>query len=48
LRSEELTLPHPEMQSRRFVVEPLEEIAPEWVHPVLRVTIEELFARLGR
>jgi 2-amino-4-hydroxy-6-hydroxymethyldihydropteridine diphosphokinase len=48
MATEELTLPHLEMQERRFVLEPLKEIAPEWVHPVLRVTVRELLAGLGR
>jgi hypothetical protein len=30
--SEELILPHPAMAERRFVLEPLAEVAPEWVH----------------
>jgi 2-amino-4-hydroxy-6-hydroxymethyldihydropteridine diphosphokinase len=48
MATEELTLPHPEMQTRRFVLEPLAEVAPEWVHPVLGVTAWEMLARLGR
>jgi len=38
----ELTLPHPEMHERRFVLEPLAEVAPEMVHPVLGQTVAEM------
>jgi len=40
--SAELTIPHPALQQRRFVLEPLAEIAPEVLHPVLNKTIREL------
>jgi 2-amino-4-hydroxy-6-hydroxymethyldihydropteridine diphosphokinase len=41
-----LTLPHPAMHQRRFVLAPLAEIAAEWRHPVLGLTISELLADL--
>lgn len=37
-----LTVPHPRIQERNFVLIPLCEIAPTWVHPVLDKTIREL------
>ncbi|RHU21631.1 2-amino-4-hydroxy-6-hydroxymethyldihydropteridine diphosphokinase [Parabacteroides sp. TM07-1AC] len=42
LQTPELTLPHPLMQDRRFVMEPLLEIAPSVVHPVFKKTIVSL------
>jgi len=42
VKSKRLTIPHPAMQHRRFVLEPLAEIAPEAVHPVFNKTIREL------
>ena len=39
-----VTLPHPRAHERRFVMGPLAQIAPEWVHPKLRQTAENLAA----
>jgi 2-amino-4-hydroxy-6-hydroxymethyldihydropteridine diphosphokinase len=44
--SNEVTVPHPAMQQRRFVLEPLAEIAAEARHPVLKKTIREMLRDL--
>jgi 2-amino-4-hydroxy-6-hydroxymethyldihydropteridine diphosphokinase len=46
MESETLTLPHPALAERRFVLAPLAEIAPELRHPVRAKTIAELLAAL--
>jgi hypothetical protein len=46
LQSERLTVPHPGLWYRRFVLEPLVEIAPSWKHPVGGQTVEQLYERL--
>ena len=46
LDTKELSVPHPAMQHRRFVLAPLAEIAPEAMHPVFRRTVRELLNSL--
>lgn len=47
MQNEELVLPHPAMHERRFVLEPLAEIAPTMVHPGLGVSVAEMLRRVG-
>ncbi len=39
-------LPHPRMHERAFVLCPLHEIAPDWIHPALETSLEEMLASL--
>lgn len=41
-----LILPHPRLQERAFVLVPLADIAPDWLHPVLQTSIAEMLAAL--
>jgi 2-amino-4-hydroxy-6-hydroxymethyldihydropteridine diphosphokinase len=42
IHAPQLTIPHPELQNRRFVLQPLDEIAPGFFHPVFHKTIHQL------
>jgi len=42
VETEELQIPHPRMASRRFVLEPLAELAPELRHPVTRESVAKM------
>lgn len=44
----ELTLPHPRMAQRDFVLRPMMELLPEWRHPILGLTAGEMLGRMRR
>lgn len=48
MQSDHLTLPHPAMHEREFVLRPLAEIAPEMRHPVLRLAVCEMLERINQ
>ena len=47
VKSPELTIPHPGLAERAFVLVPLVEIAPDLVHPLTGATLKEMLASLG-
>jgi len=47
LETPDLTLPHPRFHVRRFVLVPLNDLAPAAVHPVLGIAVSDLLAGLG-
>lgn len=48
METELLTIPHPRIQERIFVLEPFMNLAPEFVHPLLKKRIDELWKGLPR
>jgi len=47
VQTEELTIPHPGIVERAFVLAPLAEIAPELIHPVIHEKVEDLLAMVN-
>ena len=43
INEKKLTVPHPQLQNRRFVLVPLNELSPNLKHPVIKKTIHQLF-----
>lgn len=48
VKTRHLTIPHPRLAERAFVLTPLDEIAPDLVHPEMNKSIAELSAALGK
>jgi 2-amino-4-hydroxy-6-hydroxymethyldihydropteridine diphosphokinase len=47
IETEVAIIPHPRMHLRRFVLEPLSEIAPNWEHPILKSNIIDILKHLN-
>lgn len=47
INSSELTVPHPQMHLRSFVMQGLSELSPKLIHPVIKESMQELASRLG-
>ena len=41
--NDDLLIPHPEIENRSFVLMPMLELSPEWLHPEIGITINELW-----
>ena len=44
LHSEKVIIPHPLLQERKFILQPMAELNPAWIHPVLKKPIVQLLA----
>ncbi len=48
IESEKLTVPHPEMEKRKFVLQPLAELNSQLIHPISKKNIIKLLAETDR
>ena len=48
IRNDELVVPHPRLHQRNFVIYPLKEIEPNWIHPIFNKNIDSLFQELDK
>ena len=47
LKNDEIIIPHPRAHTRRFVMEPLAELNPKWVHPILKKNAYEILKKIN-
>lgn len=47
IESDMLTLPHPRMHLREFVLRPMDELIPDWVHPIFLLTPRQMLDKLS-
>lgn len=45
INTDDLIIPHPHISNRRFVLAPLQEVTPHFFHPLLHVTVEQLYTQ---
>ena len=48
IKSDELVAPHPRLHLRNFVIYPLKEIEPNWLHPIFNKNIDSFFQKLDK
>jgi 2-amino-4-hydroxy-6-hydroxymethyldihydropteridine diphosphokinase len=48
IEAQELTLPHPRLHERGFVLHPLSEVSPNWTHPITGHTVMEMLDKLPK
>ena len=47
LTNDEITIPHPRAHKRRFVMEPLAELNPNWIHPILKKNVCQILKKIN-
>jgi len=46
-KKNKLIIPHPRMHQRSFVLQPLQELNPKWIHPIKKKGLKELISNLN-
>ncbi len=48
IKNKNLVIPHPRAHLRKFVMGPLAEINPDWIHPILKVNVLDILKKLNK